>query len=73
MWICYLLALIIAIHQSHPSFQEEVAKMARDMVDRFGTQRYIANLGHGINRWISPDRVEAFVNAIHDHSSQEDD
>ncbi|XP_064624673.1 uroporphyrinogen decarboxylase-like [Lineus longissimus] len=53
--------------------KEEIAKMARDMVDRFGTQRYIANLGHGIHRFTNPDHLEAFVDAIHAHSSQDDD
>ena len=32
---------------------------------RAGTQRYIANLGHGMMPEHNPDHLEAFVNAVH--------
>lgn len=45
---------------------EEVTKMAHQMVEKFGKQRYIANLGHGIYPDVNPDHLKAFVDAIHE-------
>ncbi|XP_055345903.1 uroporphyrinogen decarboxylase-like [Paramacrobiotus metropolitanus] len=52
---------------------EDLKQMARDMVDRFGKQRYIANLGHGIYPDVDPERVKCFVDAIHEYSSSNAD
>lgn len=44
--------------------------MTKNMLTQFGTNRYIANLGHGIYPNISPDSVEAFVDAVHSISKE---
>lgn len=38
------------------------------MLGRFGTQRYIANLGHGILKDTDPDSLAVFVDAVHAYS-----
>lgn len=38
------------------------------MLGKFGTQRYIANLGHGMYQDMDPDAVKAFVDAVHEVS-----
>ncbi len=45
---------------SIPSIEKE----ARKMIRAFGTQRYIANLGHGILPNIPVDHAKAFVNTV---------
>lgn len=40
----------------------------KKMLDSFGTQRYIANLGHGLYPDMNPEHVGAFVEAVHAHS-----
>jgi uroporphyrinogen decarboxylase len=37
------------------------------MIDQFGTQRYIANLGHGVYPDIDPDKVQCFVDTIQNY------
>lgn len=44
---------------------DEIVRMAQDMVERFGKERYIANLGHGLYPDHDPDHVAVFVDAIH--------
>jgi uroporphyrinogen decarboxylase len=43
---------------------------ARTMLDQFGTQNYIANLGHGMMPDHSPDAVAALVDEVHSYSEQ---
>jgi uroporphyrinogen decarboxylase len=42
----------------------EIQRMTREMIDRFGKDRYIANLGHGILPHIPVDHAKAFVDAV---------
>ena len=44
--------------------------MTQNMLTQFGTNRYIANLGHGIYPNISPDNVKVFVDAVHSISKE---
>lgn len=48
---------------------EEIDKKVETMVRQFGTQRWIANLGHGIYPDMEPDHVTAFINSVHKHSA----
>lgn len=46
----------------------EIEKATRKMIEEFGTQRYIANLGHGITPDVPVDHAKAFVNAVKEYS-----
>ncbi|XP_036749033.1 uroporphyrinogen decarboxylase isoform X4 [Manis pentadactyla] len=48
--------------------EEEIGRLVRQMLDDFGPQRYIANLGHGLYPDMDPEHVGAFVDAVHRHS-----
>jgi len=43
---------------------DQIRAEARKMVQTFGTQRYIANLGHGVYPDTDPDKVRCFIDAI---------
>lgn len=45
----------------------EIKKAAREMVEAFTPQRYIANLGHGILPNVKPDHARAFVDAVKEY------
>eukprot|EP00914_Ancora_sagittata_P027014 GHVO01052978.1.p1 GENE.GHVO01052978.1~~GHVO01052978.1.p1 ORF type:complete len:364 (+),score=30.37 GHVO01052978.1:114-1205(+) len=47
---------------------ETISEKVKDMLAQFGTERYIANLGHGIYLDTNPDHLKAFVDAVHKHS-----
>ena len=47
----------------------EIERLAHKMVSEFGTQNYIANLGHGILPNAPVDHAKAFVNAIKSYNS----
>jgi uroporphyrinogen decarboxylase len=40
------------------------------MVTGFGTQRYIANLGHGMHPTHDPEKLRVFVDAVHESSKR---
>jgi len=49
---------------------DQIDKIVSDMADKFGGQRWIANLGHGIYPDMSPDHLEGFIQAVHKHSAR---
>ena len=52
------------------SSQEKLELIARDMCASFGTQRWIANLGHGIYPDMDPELVDIFIKAVQRYSAE---
>nr|XP_033772825.1 uroporphyrinogen decarboxylase isoform X2 [Geotrypetes seraphini] len=48
--------------------KERIGEIVKKMIEEFGTQQYIANLGHGLYPDMDPEHVGAFVEAVHKHS-----
>jgi len=52
------------------SSKENLEKFVHDMLQVFGTKKYIANLGHGIYPDMSVDNVQWFIDAVHRISTE---
>jgi uroporphyrinogen decarboxylase len=47
----------------------QIKTWVKEMIDGFGTQRYIANLGHGITPNVPVDHAKAFVEAVKEYEA----
>jgi uroporphyrinogen decarboxylase len=47
----------------------QIKKWVKEMLDGFGTQHYIANLGHGIMPNVPVDHAKAFVDAVKEYKA----
>lgn len=45
----------------------EIKKAVKEMIDAFGIQNYVANLGHGITPNVPVDHAKAFVDAVKEY------
>lgn len=48
--------------------QEDIRYAVKNMLRKFGTQRYIANLGHGMHPGHDPEKLATFIDTIHSYS-----
>jgi uroporphyrinogen decarboxylase len=47
----------------------QIKQWVKEMIDGFGTQNYIANLGHGITPNVPVDHAKAFVEAVKEYKA----
>jgi len=50
------------------SSKEKIDEAAKELCEKFGSQRWIANLGHGIYPDMDPDHLAAFIAGVHKYS-----
>jgi len=50
--------------------EELIRNMTKTMIEKFGINRYIANLGHGLLPSHEPEKVGAFIRSVHEISKQ---
>lgn len=48
---------------------DEIKREVKKMIEAFGTQRYIANLGHGVYPDMQPDKVRCFIDSVKEYSA----
>ncbi len=48
---------------------EEIKRLVKTMIDQFGTQRYIANLGHGVYPETDKEKVKYFIENVKEYSA----
>ena len=48
--------------------QQDIRYAVKNMLRKFGTQRYIANLGHGMHPDHDPEKLATFIDTIHSYS-----
>ena len=58
-----LMILMVRMH-----LQEDIRYAVKNMLRKFGTQRYIANLGHGMHPDHDPEKLATFIDTIHSYS-----
>ncbi|CAH8652010.1 unnamed protein product [Schistosoma intercalatum] len=51
------------------SNENEISSLVKEMINNFGVHRYIVNLGHGIYPDVDPDKVNKFVDLVHQLSN----
>jgi uroporphyrinogen decarboxylase len=48
----------------------KIRQWVKEMIENFGVQNYIANLGHGITPNVPVDNAKAFVEAVKEYGSK---
>ena len=55
---------------THTHTQESIVSSAQSLVQQFGRERWIANLGHGIYPDVDPEHLRTFIDSIHKFSKK---